>query len=424
MWEAGILRKLKAIHAIPPVLAIVIVILWNLPRRQPADAPVTDTTVENAARPRTEISAGKPDGGRNRNKSLAADLPLDWRAVAACMRKSQQSTAEEDPPELEGYYERISEMTREQILDALDGITALGLDPEDMELLEEALVEPLIAVDPELALARFSNRIGDDPDGVGSQLSSALQGWAALDPVAATAWLDGQISAGRFESRSIDGQSEARIEFEAALAGELMPRDPAAAARRIEGLPQDQRAAAMEQMILSDLEPSVQKACVEIIRKLIPEDEREGPFARAVSELVPEGDFPMAEAFLDRIEASPEERAIAAELVASSRLDVIAEDRAIARQDVVEINRWLARQAPTAADRLTGEALGSAAEHLEEEDFSNLAALVLEVHRDSGNDEALAAFLSSSTSRPEQVTVLVENISDPGRRQEILDSLK
>lgn len=424
---------MKPIHAIPPALALVAVLLWNLPPWRAGQA-----LEANSQNLRERIETARAPAASGARETLEPRLPeraitrerkaIDWRYLSAqaLLAEKRNNADEVDDVALESLRERLSEMTREELLTALDEIAALGLDPAARAKLEALFVEPLVEKDPEAALARFAGAIRDDPDGVGSELSPALQAWAKLDLTAATAWFDLAIATGVFESKTLDGRSDARLEFEATLGGVLLATDPAAAGRRIEALPEDQRAEALQQITVADLDPSGQKQYIDLTRSLLPEDEREGPFASAFCELVPDGDYAKAATFLDGVQATPEERAIAAGFAANNRLDEISQNRDVTRDDVAATREWLSRQAPATANRLMGEALAQAASEGGDKAFAKLAEIVLEVHASSGNDEMLAAFLDGAgpSAHPEQARILAGKINDPQRREEILESLK
>jgi len=423
----------KPIHTIPPAAALVAVLLWNLPPWRAIQAleanslslreRIDSSRVPEVPEVRQIREARAPEVAATRELK-----PIDWRYLASQVQLAGKRKSGEpvDEQALDDFSERLSEMTREQLLTALDEIAALGLEPEVRAKLEAAFVEPLVEKDPKLALTRFADRIRDDPDDLGSELSPALLAWAKQDLTAATAWFDQAIATGVFESKTLDGRSDPRLEFEAALAGVLLAADPAAVGRRIAELPADQRAETLQQIKVSELTPAAQKDYIGLTRSLLPVDEREGPFASAFSELIPDGDYQKSAAFLDDIQATPEERAIAAQWAANKQLDGIAEKRNLTREDVAATREWLSRQSPDTADELIGEAMGAASQEGGEAGFSKLVELILELHASSGNDDALVAFLdrSDASDHPEKFRQLAEKITDPQRREEALESLK
>jgi hypothetical protein len=427
---ADISPSLKLSSFIPPLLALIVVVAWNLSRWQAVSHQETANRIlrerVNEA-PVMKSGVSRSSGASDRAKRagiFSEGVPLDWQEVARKL-KEVQSRGIGDPRSALAIKKRLSAMSTDELLAALADVASLGLDPEQRAELEEMLVEPLIEKDPELALKTFASRLQDDDDGVAWQLSSAFGEWLKKDRVAAQAWFDSQIAAGLFESKSLDGQSQARLEFEAALLGNLLGSDLASAGQRIALLPEDQRREALEQIPFAELSPEAQRDYAALVRDLIPQDERDGSFTHVISSLVPEGGYEKVDAFLDGIQATPEERAVSAREAANSQLQTIAEDRAVTRDDVETMRRWLDQQAPGTKDRVTGEALADAAQDGGEFTFADASKLALEYNRNSGNDDVLVAFLESFAARSnlEAALPLVDKISDPKRRQEILDKL-
>lgn len=324
------------------------------------------------------------------------------------------------------FHTQLAKMNRDEIIAALSEIESSGMEDESRSVLEEMLVGPLIEMDPEYALNHFADRIPNEDDGIAWQLSTALGNWAKQDVTAASAWFDRQIAAGLFDSKSLDGRSQARVEFEAALAGGLLDQNAAEAGRRIAALPEDQRREALEQISFTELGQSGQSAYAALVRSLVPEDERAGSFVHVISELIPEGGYERVGSFLDEIKASPEERVVSAREAANAQIAEISSERPVSREDIDAMRGWLDRQAPGTADRVTGEALAEASQDSDEFGFAEASKLALEYHRSSGNDDVLIAFLESYAARSnvEEALPLAEQISDPQRRQEILDRLK
>ena len=421
---------MKLTHAVLPAATLVAVLLWNLPPWRTRQT--IESSSQNLREPQAAARLAPPQASREKRQSRAAESqlararkPIDWRYLAAQLRLSEKG-APADEEALNDFTERLAEMTREQLLTAMDEIATLGLEPAIQAKLEAAFVEPLVEKDPELALTRFAARIRDDPDDLGSQLSPALLAWASKDLTAATAWFDQAIATGIFESKTLDGRSGPRLEFEAALAGVLLASDPAAVGRRIAALPQDQRADTLQQIKLSELTPAAQKDYCDLVRSLLSADERDGPLNSAFSELIPDGDYQKSASFLDAIQATPEERISIAESTADRRLEAIAEERNLTRDDLAATREWLDRQSPAMADKLIGGAMGAASHEGGEVGFSNLAKLILEVHASSGNDDALEAFLNDAdtSAHPAEAQFLAGKIVDPQRREEMLESLK
>lgn len=421
---------LKASHIIAPAVALVATVFWNVSQwRAVSDQQQQVDTLRGRIAEARAHPAGSSSTKRShvsKTKPLTASGAIDWKDFSARMTAMDDEGAADDLRAVADIQERISAMTRDELIAALAEVASLDMDAEEKAALEEMLVGPLIEKDPQYALEKYADRIRNDDDAVGWQLSSALEGWAKMDPVAATRWMDSQIAAGLFDSKSLDGHSQTRMEFEAALVGQLLGSDPASAQQRIAALPEDQRREALEQISFSELSPEGQKLYAEMIRGLVPQDERAGSFTHVISELIPDGGFERVSTFLDDIQATPEERSVSAREAANAQLEGIATDRAVTRADVDAMRQWLEGEAPGTVDRVTGEALGDAAQEDGEFGFEQASALALEFHRKSGNDDVLMAFLESFAARSnlEQALHLADKITDPKRRQEIIESLK
>jgi hypothetical protein len=247
-----------------------------------------------------------------------------------------------------------------------------------------------------------------------------------MNPAAAIDWFDTQIAAGVFDSKSLDGRSQARMDFEAALAGALLTSDLATVSQRIAALPEDQRREALEGIEFSELSPTGQKAYADLVRGLVPQDERAGSFTHVISNLMPEGGYSRVENFLDDIQATPGERAVSAREAANARLEEIAGERSVTREDVEIMREWVERQAPGTADRVTGEALADAAQEGAEFNLSDATKLVLAYHQSTGNDDVLVAFIEGFAARSnlELALPLADMIADAQVRAELLARLK
>jgi hypothetical protein len=421
---------LKPLHLLIPAVALVAVLAWNLSRWQ---AVSTQESENRALKERIGAVSAGIDGapvGSPRNEvktgGSGGKSAIQWKSLSQKIAEMSDDDDMGDMNDLLELQSRLYEMSREEIIAALNEVSGLEMTDEARETIEELLVGPLIELDPAYVLNAFGDRIPDEDDGVAWQLSSALDAWARLDAAAATSWFDRQIAGGLFDSKSLDGRSEMRIEFEGALAGVLLDSNAEEAGRRIAALPEDQRREALEMISFSELGKGGQAAYAGLVRSLVPVDEQGGSFAHVIAELVPEGGYERVAGFLDQVQATPEERAVSAREAANAQIGEISYDREVTREDVDAMRAWLDRQAPGTSDRMTGEALAEASQDSEEFGFAQASKLALEYHQSSGNDEVLIAFLESYAARSnlEEALPLAEKISDPQKREEILEQLK
>jgi hypothetical protein len=422
-----ILPCLKITHLIPPVIALITVCVWNMAELRSQASMDQEISVLQG-----EISAASAVVNPRQRPQPVKIVPsatapaIDWMAVSHLTDDSHPGTEKARLQALADFQKKLADMNREEMITALDHLKTLTLSPEELRKLEAAILEPLIKQDPEYALKRFADRIGSDPDGVGWQLGTALRDWAKKDLTAASAWLDRQIAEGKFDSKTLDGNSEIRGRFEASLMESLLSEDPAAAARRLAEIPEDQRREILQQLAFDTLGAAEQQVYTDLVRGLIPAAERQGSFADIGAQLGADGGYNKVTAFLDAVKASPAERAAAAVEAAQSRFGVLALNGNISQQDIDSLKPWLAIQAPQNAGKIIGKALAEAAQIGGKFDYENASKLVLNDQRTSGNDDSLTAFLKSYSARSnlEQATDLIDRISDPQQREAFRKSLK
>jgi hypothetical protein len=426
-----IFALLKLPLFIPPLLALVLVGVWNAAQVKSIAAMENDSVVlrKKISTALATANSRPVSYGMNRPVRSAGGMgknSIDWLDLSTRMQEMQDGGGLADMRAMMDFQQQLLKMSKDDMIAALDQIASLGLSADARHMLESMLIGPLIGKDPELALKRYGDRLNDGENGMGWQLSTALRDWARKDLASATAWFDRQIADGNFESRTLDGKSEIRGQFEAALLESLMNSDLEAASRRIAALPEEQRREILQQIPFTELGPEEQKAYASLIRQLVPEDERSGSFAHIVSELVDDSGYGKVSTFLDTVRATPEERAASARQTAESYMEVLSNKGSITSDMIEPFRDWLNRQAPGQTDSITGRALAEAAQNGGEFTFSDASQLILHYQQTSGSDDVLVSFLEgfSAHSNLEEAKVLADMITDEKRRQEILNQLK
>ncbi len=414
-----ILSPLKISHFILPLTSLAIVIAWNSHQAN-AIRSLREEGRELERKITSIATASDQENGSTKlsPKGKSPKFAIDWKQLASSLIGSDADIGILPSIDLE---ERLASMSREEIIAALDEIEGLDLSDEERDALISEILDPLIEMDPQYALERFGNKIKDDPDGIGSQLSSAMRAWAQKDLAAATAWLDRKIAAGDFDSKTLNGQSDVREEFEAALLESLIEKNPAAAFARLDAIPENQRRDVLEYLPFGELSSEAQKSYADFLRGLIPADERAGSFAHLASELVTDGDFSKVDQFLNSVGANPEERVAAARQTAESVITSLGNKGGVTRQNMHQLRSWLAKQAPGKEDELTGRALGEATQHFGKLKYDEAVKLVLGYHKTSKSDDVLSSFIGSFSrhSNGEKVGPLLQHIRDPELRNKL-----
>ena len=420
---------LKASHVITPLIALALVAGWvGTQRRSISLIEEQSLVLQKRITAARGSVAGKDlseSGKLAWNKISDTKAPLDWKKVAEQLAESQRDGMGDIRTTIR-LQQRLHAMSATEILAALGEVAALDISAASLELLEQTLFGPLLEKDPEAALTRFADRLHDSAGMMRWQLSSALANWGKKEPVKAGAWLDQQIAAGDFESKSLDGRNSLRTQFEGTLIAALISSGPQAAGARLAALPEDQRMEVMRHHTMGNLKEEDQKVFAEIVRAQLPEDAVVQTISQAAARAVSRGGYPEVTAYLDRIEATPAERKSTAEQAANSQIHQLSRQKGVSREDLDSMRVWVEVQAPGSADATTGKALGQAVRRDGKFDFPQAAALALEYHESSGNDEVLSNFLDGQAARQNQAEarVLTEQISDENRREEILKKLK
>jgi hypothetical protein len=408
---------------IPPILALAIVAAWLISQRHAINSTESEIVVLREQVRLANASAG-PDGSdpslasRIRDNPVGSpDGPLDWKRIGEKLAANQGTNSIPDMRAMMALQTRLMEMSTDEMVEALDEIIALDITDAIRAQLESMLIGRLAQEDPQLALERFGDRIGDRQGGIQWQLSNALRTWADDDPAAAGAWLDRQVAAGHFDSTSLSGRNPLRTQYEAAIIGSLLASDPANAGRRLAVFSEDQRSEILQQGWQIRLKPETQAAFAALVRDQLPQARHADALANVSNTLAHGKDgYRKVGEFLERIDATDNERAAIAGRTADTMLREGYGPDGFDPEKVRELRAWLAEQAPGEADSITGSSLGRTGG-----DFDHTVALVTKLHAEYGSDDLLVSFLEQSRviGNPDATRPLIDKISDPQRREEV-----
>ena len=429
MAEFSASRILKGKFLILPTVALVLVASWiGSERRSTSLLDKRSSVLKEALAARgsgseTDTAASKP---KSPDQLAKAKEPIDWKKIAAQMTEMRSSGGIGAMRTQLRFQQKFDALSKEELVSALDEIATLDMPDEARQTLQHLLLYPLCEKDPEYALSRYFGLLDEQNPMVSWRLTEALAGWAGKNPVAATAWFDQQIAAGKFDSKSLDGKSRARMRFEGSLIVALISTDPAAAVARLKSLPEDQRADSLQATGYS-IKEADQLAYANLIRNGLPEKAQAEAFESQIqSKLRGEGYTEVTE-FLNRIQATPAERAICVEQAAKAKIQQLSRDKKVTREDLDAMREWTTSQAPGTTDKVTGVALANSTQGTQKLEFSEAAALATQYHEASGNDEVLTGFLMAynpNRGSKEEARVLAQKISDVKKREEILSRFK
>lgn len=422
------MKFLKPSLFLPPVIALAIAGIGLGIQLQSISGMEQEIAIlQKAIAVRAEAERGDSSGAMASASSQDAKetQPLDWKKIADQLAETLKSSGDNLRIAIR-LQQRLQTMTQQELVAALDEIAALDVPKESREFLEQMLIAPLSGRDPELVLTKFIDRLQDSNGMIIRQLFNALQELAKKDPAKATAWLDQQIVAGKLDSKSLDGKSQTRIQFEGSLVSVLMVSDPDAASLRLGGMQGDQRREILSRFQLYQLKDEDQPAFAKLVRDQLPEEDQGSALGRVASQVASRDGYSKVTEFLERIQASPAERTACVELAAESKIQSISFQKKVTREDFDAMREWVTTQSPGSTASVTGKALGDAVDSNRKMNFAEASALAVDYNKAAGNDELLTRFLESfaALQNKEQARVLAESISDEKRRAEILKRLE
>ena len=422
--------QMKPTSFILPAIALILAASWfGLQRRSMAAVEMECARLRShiaSVRSPSPVTSTEHDPLERRRKVI------EWRNIAAHFPSNPMMSSGTFfgalPDERVGmrFRQRMEAMSADEIIATLDEIAALDLPPEAHENLEWTLLDALVRKDPELALDRFVDRVGKDSFLFRGLLSGALQAWAKKDVDAAVVWFDHQLAAGKFKSTTLDGVSYPRLSAETELINRLLTSSPEAAARRLTALPEDQRRSVLQTYPLHVVPGQEDLAALaKLIRAHVPAEEQAEMIGQQAAHFFNPGGYPAVTTYLDRIDATPDERAAFA-LKAVDMMYPGPGSNDLSREPIDGLREWVRSQAPDATYNTMGKVLALAAWGSRKMEFAAAAELAVEYSAASGGDEVLATFLTSYAARENKAAarVLAETISDEQRREQVLTFLK
>lgn len=426
---AGLLTLTSAIvkstSLIPPAVALVVAALWTGTKLHSLSA-----MEEGNARLRQRIDDSQvivATSSRSTIRSVADDhRPIDWRRLA---------TEEDGGPEAARFLKEVKTMTREELIAAVERVAGLECSKKRRATLESMVAQPLVELAPDWLLGRFSDHLRDDPNQQYLPLAGAFQTWAKRDLSAATAWLDARIAAGDFDSRSLRDKRNppALAAFEAILFEMLLAVDPDSAARRLEPMMEDRKLSVMDRYrsrhygdALENREHLAEFAA--LVRSQFTDEQRMKILFDSAPHLRGAEDHPLLAAYLDKIVATPGERADSMMRFAGKVINTASQFRKVDEQDLETVRGWFRGISPDAVETMTGRALTYAmSNRVSSMRLPHASEIALRVMERTGSDEALATLLETTDlnqSEHAPALELARRISDAGRRATVVKRLE
>lgn len=410
------MRRGKLSNIWPPVVALAVVGMGiGMQHREMAEFELRAKALRSRAE--RDVRPAVPE--KDSSVSVIDGRRIDWGKLLV-MNGDGQSQA------FNHVWRLLFDLSPEELLASLDQLAAVDVPTEKKKEWEDLLLQMLGRRDPRRVFDRFSAEVGIVRSPRSSLLHQVFARWSEQDSRAAAAWLDAQVAAGIFESKSINGLHSRLVDFESDLVRAWVNTDPASATARVSTLPEPLRSAVLKEDLLEQYRrPEDAKAIANLIRQVA--GEAQAPQALADSSNMftlmvlenREAYESLGRLFKD-IEATPEERNTVALSALSYRL--LNQPKWVEREDaaacVDEMRTWALSEAPGAAGSITGNALGQ----LAMKRFDEAAKLAIQYQEAGSDDSVLVTFLSLkelAQSHPAEALPLLERISDPTKREEI-----
>ncbi len=415
-----------------PAVALVLLVAWSTHQRR-SISTLEDVCVSLQKRIRVAHSSS-PDSDTSPASPVGVAKgkpPHDWKKLSSKFANIERAGGSSGQRAMDRLRESLESMSKEELLTALDEVAALGLPEESQRTLETLIMKSLLTKDPELGMTRLMGLVQTDAHrrrGLWS-LGEAMEEWAAKDPAKATAWLDQQIAAGKFDSKSLDGKTPTRDMIEGGLAGVLLRSTPDAVSRRLSEMSEAQRKEVLDcPLFIHSITEETQLAFAELIRSQLPEKDQAAALANYLPSLVIDGGYVKVTEYMDQINATPAERTLFIKEAARSKLGKISRTEGLTQESLDTLREWTMTQAPDSTDRITGEALAHSLRwhRGDQQKFAQASEWVLRYHRASGNDDVIISLLGNyrDERNDEQARALAAQINDANLREKFLKWLQ
>jgi RNA polymerase sigma factor (sigma-70 family) len=353
-------------------------------------------------------------------KSQNDDGAINWQKLA---------TEPDNGPEKSRFLKRLEMMNREEMIAVLGQISSFDCPTGRRTVLESPVINRLSKIDPEWVLDHYAERLREK--GLGLDWAWAI--WARKDLAAATAWLDAQIAAGRLDSIGLDENrgSEARSRFESRLIAYLLDSDPTAVSRRLGALPETQRESVVSSLgngmadrLLNQPAGSNHLAFANLVRSHIPAERQTEVLSKCMDYMWGVDEFPKFTAYMDAIEATPEERISCAEKFSGHYIRMLSNKRKVTLDDLEKLRGHFAEISPERVDALTAGSLAEAVKGRHSSMmFPQASELAVALLKATGNDSVLAQLLETANFDKADKDLgkqLAAKVRDESRRAAIL----
>ncbi|MBK1828671.1 hypothetical protein [Haloferula rosea] len=413
----GMGRGMKGAIWVPPAVAVAVAAGWIGSRKQAVaqmeeEIVVLQARIERAKRDAGAGGEGERRPGRDADGRADWHQVVDWLAAAEAGGHGMRSQMK-----LQRF---ILELTDEELIAGIEEMDSLDLGARLKASLESMLIGQLIERDPAVGMGYF-HRL--DREEHGWMLARGFGRWLESDAGAAMAWFDQEIDKGTFESRSLDGRQEERKRFESVLLRSLLKTNPDAASARLQTMPESLRFEVLSAYGQWN-DPGKFEGLAELARANLSAEKCDEVLAQHARHLASqsEGDPRKISQYLEKIEATAEEREHIAESVALTLMMAEGGHQGVLRLEVMEeIQAWVSEEAPGSLGRVTGKILGMQWGDTSREER---VELLKKFHAEGMGDELVTTFfeVDGSNRDPEMMRELSALLNDEDSRAALLEA--
>lgn len=252
------------------------------------------------------------------------------------------------------FEKQLNGMDAKELAATGDAISTLNLPEKEKWVMASLVVDALFEKSPELTFRQFFGIYKYDQAFLGF-----WENWCGTDPVAATAWFDEQIEAGKFEPTRLDGSGGCRTIFEESLVKALLLSDPTAAVKRIEAVPKERWKTLLQSCSFPARNESGQKEWASLIRNHLSEVDSLNKIVEGTPLFVKSGYFPKVADFIDRIEATPEERSACVRKATGRWAFYTSINGSVTIEGIESLRAWADSQVPGISQDLTQQVVSS-----------------------------------------------------------------
>ena len=232
---------MKSSSLIPPALILIVATSWityqhqSLATVRSVNAKMEQTLVSVAKQPHT-TSVATGLGREQPTKSVQPARSIGGKKLIIEVAKMLNNRYTPDDPAWEFFKQQIKSLSKEDLVAALDETAAQKLHITSRDQIEHDLLLALGEIDPELSLIRCDDLLMHGHENIEGIFPFMLKEWCMKEPQQAGAWLDQQITAGKYDSKRLDDKGCLRDQLETSMIDALLVKNNATAKVRLESL--------------------------------------------------------------------------------------------------------------------------------------------------------------------------------------------